>query len=125
MPPASEEAGKKTAEFEERVYAHFGARREPPPTDRGGYGTYHDENADVDVAYGERSRALESGSTAPATPVGYEYPAGERKAAGPLSPTGKERGYAEAEPREGARVYDWDIETERRGADRVHSGAGA
>ncbi|MDQ3589187.1 MAG: PRC and DUF2382 domain-containing protein [Actinomycetota bacterium] len=113
-----------TAEFEERVYAHFGATRESPLAGRGGYGAYHDENADVDVAYGERSRTPESGSTAPATSVGYEYPVGEREAAGPPNPTGEERGYAEAEPREGARVYDWDIETERRGADRGHSGAG-
>src|SRR5215204_1340411 len=113
-----------TAEFEERVYAHFGARREPPPMDRGGYGAYHDENAEVDVAYGERSRAPDSGSTAPATPVGYEYPAGDREAAEPPNPTGEVRGYAGAEPREGARVYDWDIETERRGADGSHSGAG-
>src|SRR5918997_1405583 len=113
-----------TAEFEERVYAHFGATREPLAPDRGGYGDYHEEKTEVDVAYGERSRAPESGSTAPATPVEYEYPAGDREAAGPPNPTGEERGYAEAEPREGARVYDWDIETERRGADRVHSGAG-
>jgi uncharacterized protein (TIGR02271 family) len=122
--PSFDDDAEITAEFEERVYAHFGATRESPLAGRSGYGTYHVEIADVDVAYGERSRALESGSTAPATPVGYEYPAGEREAAGPPSPTGKERGYAEAEPREGARVYDWDIETERRGADRVHSGAG-
>ena len=54
-----------TAEFEERVYAHFGATRESPLAGRGGYGAYHDENADVDVAYGERSRAPEYGSTAP------------------------------------------------------------
>jgi uncharacterized protein (TIGR02271 family) len=114
-----------TAEFEDRVYAHFGATREPPPQDRGGYGAYHDENADdVDVAYGERSRAPESGSPAPATPVEYEHPAGDREAAGPPSPTGEERGYAEAEPQEGARVYDWDIETERRETNRGHSGAG-
>ena len=65
-----------TAEFEERVYAHFGATREPPPTDRGGYDAYHDENADVDVAYGERSRALESGSTAP----GFMGPTGSSAA---------------------------------------------
>src|SRR5215208_6826119 len=44
-----------TAEFEDRVYAHFGATREPPLAGRGGYGDYHEENADVDVAYGERS----------------------------------------------------------------------
>ena len=107
-----------TAKFEERVYAHFGATRESPLASRGGYGAYHDENADVDVAYGERSRAPEYGSTeyvstAPATPVEYEYPADSAN---------EERGYAEtrpktepvAEPREGARVYDWDIGTERR-----------
>ena len=117
-----------TAKFEERVYAHFGATRESPLAGRGGYGAYHDENADVDVAYGERSRAPESDiteyvSTAPATPVEYEYPSDSAN---------EERGYAEtrpktepvAEPREGARVYDWDIGTERRGTDRVHSGAG-
>jgi uncharacterized protein (TIGR02271 family) len=112
-----------TAEFEEWVYAHFGATREPPPPDRGGYGAYHDENADVDVAYGERSRSPEYGA-APATPVGYESPAGDREAARPPSPTSEERGYAEAEPREGARLYGWDIGTERRGANGGHSGAG-
>ena len=111
-----------TAEFEERVYAHFGATRESPLAGRGGYGAYHDENADVDVAYGERSRAPEYGAV-PAAPVEYEYPSDSAN---------EERGYAEtrpktepvAEPREGARVYDWDIETERRGTDRGHSGAG-
>jgi uncharacterized protein (TIGR02271 family) len=113
-----------TAEFEERVYAYFGARREPPPPDRGGYGAYHDENADVDVAYGERSRAPEYGSMAPATPVEYEYPTRDREAADLSSPTGEERAYAQAEPQEGARVYDWDIGKERRETDRGHSGAG-
>jgi uncharacterized protein (TIGR02271 family) len=114
-----------TAEFEDRVYTHFQATRKPPPPDRGGYGAYHDENVDVDVAYGERSRVPEYGSTAPATPVGYEEsPAGDREAARPPSPTGEERGYAEAEPREGARVYGWDIGSERRGANEGHSGAG-
>src|SRR5687768_14360461 len=112
-----------TAEFEERVYAHFGATRESPLAGRGGYGAYHEENADVDLAYGERSRVPKYGSTASATSVEYESPAGDREAARPPSPTGEERGYAEAEPREGARVYDWDIETERRGTDE-HSGAG-
>src|SRR5215204_904115 len=109
-----------TAEFEERVYAHFGATRESPLAGRGGYGAYHDENADV--AYGERSRAPEYGAV-PAAPVEYEYPSDSAN---------EERGYAEtrpktepvAEPREGARVYDWDIGTERRGTDRGHSGAG-
>jgi uncharacterized protein (TIGR02271 family) len=111
-----------TAEFEERVYAHFGATRESPLAGRGGYGAYHDENADVDVAYGERSREPEYGAV-PAAPVEYEYPSDSAN---------EERGYAEtrpktepvAEPREGARVYDWDIGTERRGTDRGHSGAG-
>jgi uncharacterized protein (TIGR02271 family) len=97
-----------TAGFEERVYAHFGARREPPPTNRGGYGDYHGEDADVDLEYGERSLAPEYG-TAPATPMEYEYPAGDREAAG---------------SREGTRVYDWDIGTDRRETNRGHSGAG-
>ncbi|MDQ3184236.1 MAG: PRC and DUF2382 domain-containing protein [Actinomycetota bacterium] len=124
-----------TAEFEDRVYAHFGARREPPPSDRGGYGAYHDENADVDVAYGERSRAPEYG-TAPTAPVEYEYPTGDREAADLSSSANDERAYAEArpeaepvvkpseEPREGARVYDWDVNTERRGTAGGLSGAG-
>jgi uncharacterized protein (TIGR02271 family) len=55
--------------------------------------------------------------------VEYEYPSDSAN---------EERGYAEtrpktepvAEPREHARVYDWDIGTERRGTDRGHSGAG-
>ncbi len=117
-----------TAEFEERVYAHFGARREPPPPDRGGYDAYHDENADVDVAYGERSRAPEYGSTAPATPMEYEYPTGDREAADLSSSANDERAYAEAEPvaepRGGARVYDWDFQSERTRTDEDHSGAG-
>ena len=75
--------------------------------------------------YGERSRAPESGSTAPATPVGYEYPAGDREAADLSSSANDERAYAEAEPQEGARVYDWDIETERRETDSGHSGVGS
>jgi uncharacterized protein (TIGR02271 family) len=120
--PSFDDDAEITAEFEERVYAHFGAMREPPPTERGGYGAYHDENADVDVAYGERSRAPEYGAV-PAAPVEYEYPSDSAN---------EELGYAEtrpktepvAEPREGARVYDWDIGTGRRGTDRGHSGAG-
>ena len=51
-----------TAEFEDRVYTHFQATREPPPPDRGGYGAYDDENPDVDVAYGERSRTPQYGT---------------------------------------------------------------
>jgi uncharacterized protein (TIGR02271 family) len=111
-----------TAEFEERVYAHFGASREAPLAGRGGYGAYLDENPDVDVAYGERSREPEYGAV-PAAPVEYEYPSDSAN---------EERGYVEprskmepvAEPREGARAYDWDIGTERRGTDGGHSGAG-
>jgi uncharacterized protein (TIGR02271 family) len=120
--PSFGDDGERTAEFEDRVYAHFGATRESPLAGRGGYGAYHDENADVDVAYGERSREPEYGAV-PAAPVEYEYPSDSAK---------EERGYAEtkpktepvAEPREGARVYDWDIGTERGGMDRGHSGAG-
>jgi uncharacterized protein (TIGR02271 family) len=117
--PSFDDDAEITAEFEKRVYAHFGASRESPLAGRGGY---HDENADVDVAYGERSRAPEFGAV-PAAPVEYEYPSDSAN---------EERGYAEtrpktepvAEPREGARVYDWDIGTERRGTDRGHSAAG-
>src|SRR5918993_430174 len=120
--PSLGEDAEITAEFEERVYAHFGATRESPLAGRDGYGAYHDENADVDVAHGERSRAPEYGAV-PTAPVEYEYPSDSAN---------EERGYAEtrpntepvAEPREGARVYDWDIGTERRGTDRGHSGAG-
>ena len=71
--PSFDDDAEITAEFEERVYAHFGATRESPLAGRGGYGAYHDENADVDVAYGERSRAPEYGAVA-AAPVEYEYP---------------------------------------------------
>src|SRR5215208_4242508 len=120
--PSFDDDAEITAEFEYRVYTHFGATRESPLAGRGGYGAYHDENADVDVAYGERSRAPEYGAV-PAAPVEYEYPSDSAN---------EERDYAEtspktepvAEPREGARVYDWDIGTERRGTDRGHSGAG-
>jgi uncharacterized protein (TIGR02271 family) len=110
--PSFSDDAEITAEFEERVYAHFGATREPPPMDRGGYGAYHSENPDVDLEYGERSRAPEYGSTAPATPAGSP------------NSTGVERGYKEAEPREGARVYDWDIGAERRETGVSRSGAG-
>ena len=113
-----------TAGFEERVYVHFGATHESPPTDRGGYDAYHGENPDVDVVYGERSRAPESGSTAPATPAGYEYSAKNREAAGSPNPTGEYRAYEEAEPQEGVRVYDWDIGTERREMGGSRSGVG-
>ena len=114
-----------TASFEERIYAHFGAKREPSPTDRGGYGAHQDKSADVDVAYGERSQASEHGG-APE----YEHPTGDREAAGMSSFANDERSYAEARPEtepreaEGARVYDWDIGTGRRETDGGHSGAG-
>ena len=42
--PSFGEDAEITAAFEERVYAHFGAKREPSPTDRGGYGAHHDKN---------------------------------------------------------------------------------
>jgi uncharacterized protein (TIGR02271 family) len=120
--PSFDDDAEITAEFEERVYAHFGATRESPLVGSGVYGAYHEENADVDLAYGERSRTPEYGAV-PAAPVEYEYPSDSAN---------EERGYAEtrpktepvAEPREGARVYDWDIGTERRGKDSGHSGAG-
>jgi uncharacterized protein (TIGR02271 family) len=129
--PAFGDDAEITAEFEERVYAHFGATREPPPPDRGGYGIYHDENADVDLAYGERSRAPEYGR-APAAPVEYEYPTGDREDADLSDSASDQRRYAEtrseeapvAEQPEGTHVYDWDIETERRETNRGHSGAG-
>ena len=121
--PSFDDDAEITAEFEERVYAHFGATRESPLAGRGGYGAYHDENADVDLVYGERSRVPEYGA-APAAPVEYEYPAGDHEAADLSRPTNEERGHAEAEPQEGARVYDWDIRTERREKDGGHSGAG-
>src|SRR5918998_6753426 len=86
-----------TAEFEERVYAHFGATRESPLAGRGGFGAYHDETAYVDLAYGERSRAPEPGAT-PAAPVEYEYPGGDREASGLSSSAKGERAYAGARP---------------------------
>jgi uncharacterized protein (TIGR02271 family) len=121
--PSFSDDAEITAGFEERVYAHFGATRETPPTDRGGYGAYHGENPDVDVVYGERSLAPDSGSV-PAAPVEYEHPTRDREAAHLSSPAGEERGYAEAKPQADARVYGWDSRTERRGADGGHSDAG-
>jgi uncharacterized protein (TIGR02271 family) len=114
-----------TAEFEERVYAHFGATREPSVPERGGYGAYYGENADVDVAYGERSRAPEYGEASGAVPE-YERPTGGRETASHSGSTAQTRTHEEvrpgsepvaepsAEPHGGARVYDWDIRTERR-----------
>jgi uncharacterized protein (TIGR02271 family) len=111
-----------TAGFEERVYAHFGATRETPPTNRGGYGAYYGENPEVDVVYGERYLAPESGAV-PAAPVEYEYPTRDREAAHLSSPADEERGYPEAKPQADARVYDWDLGTERREAGGGHSDA--
>ena len=121
--PSFDDDAEITAGFEERVYAHFGATREAPPTDRGGYGAYHGENPDVDVVYGERSLAPESG-TLPAAPVEYEYPTRDREAAHLSSPADEERGYKEAEPQADARVYDWDIGTEHREMGGSRSGVG-
>jgi uncharacterized protein (TIGR02271 family) len=112
-----------TAGFEERVYAHFGAARETPPTNRGGYGAYYGENPEVGVVYGERYLAPESGAV-PAAPVEYEYPTRDREAAHLSSPADEERGYSEAKPQADARVYDWDIGTERREEGGGHSDAG-
>jgi uncharacterized protein (TIGR02271 family) len=109
-----------TAGFEERVYAHFGATREAPPTNRGGYGAYYGENPEVDVVYGERYLAPESGAV-PAAPVEYEYPTRDREAAHLSSPADHERGYPEAKPETDARVYGWDLGTERREAGRGYS----
>jgi uncharacterized protein (TIGR02271 family) len=130
--PSFGDDAEVTAGFEERVYAHFEATREAPPTDRGGYGAYYGENAEVDVVYGERSRVPEYGSTAPASPVEYEYPTGDREDADLSDSASDQRRYAEtrseevpvAEQPEGTHVYDWDIETERRETNRGHSGAG-
>src|SRR5829696_3073241 len=121
--PSFSDDAEITAGFEERVYAHFGATREAPPTDRGGYGAYHGENPDVDVVYGERSLAPDSG-TVPPSPVEYEYPTRDREAAHLSSPTDEERGYKEAEPQADARVYDWDIGTEHREMGGSRSGVG-
>src|SRR5215218_5578981 len=87
--PSFDDDAEITAEFEDRVYAHFGATREPLAPDRGGYGDYHEENTEVDVAYGERSRAPEYGAV-PAAPVEYEYPSASAN---------EERGYAETRPK--------------------------
>src|SRR5215218_4782608 len=103
--PSFSDDAEITAGFEERVYAHFGATRETPPTHRGGYGAYHGENPDVDVVYGERSLAPESGAV-PAAPVEYEYPTRDREAAHLSSPTDEERGYAEVKPQADAREHD-------------------
>src|SRR5215212_3049344 len=102
-----------TAGFEDRVYAYFGAGREPSPPDRGGYGAYHDENVDVDLAYGERSRAPEYGT---------ESLANDERAYAEASP--KAKPVAEPREAESPRVYDCDIDTERRETNGEHSGAG-
>ena len=112
-----------TPDFEDRVYAHFGATREAPPSDRGGYGAYHDEDSDVDLAYGERSQASATGAAS--VPPEYEHPTGGREAAYSSGSAGEGQGHAEArpgaEPQGGARVYDWDIDI---GAGRRETGSG-
>jgi uncharacterized protein (TIGR02271 family) len=107
-----------TAGFEDGVYAHFGATREGPLADRGGYGAYHD----VDLEYGERS----SGSgTVPETPPEYEHPIQDREAAIPSSSANEEPRHAEPREAEDGRVYDWNIEkTERRQAGGRQGGEG-
>ena len=97
-----------TADFEDRVYAHFGTTREAPPADGGGYAAYHDEGSDVDLDYGERSRA-------PGTGPEMEAPPEDREAADLPSPTGAQpRAESQAESQEGGRVYEWDVASERR-----------
>ena len=132
-----------TAGFEERVYAHFGATREPSVPERGGYGAYYGENADVDVAYGERSRAPEYGEASGAVPE-YERPTGGRETVSHSGSTAQTRTHEEvrpgpepvaepsaepsAGPHGGARVYDWDIRTERRrnvASEAGHAGEGS
>ena len=81
------------------------------------------EIAMANVIAGERSLAPESG-TVPAAPVEYEYPTRDREAAHLSSPAHEGRAYAEAEPHADARVYDWDVGTERRGADGGRSDVG-
>jgi uncharacterized protein (TIGR02271 family) len=114
-----------TASFEDRVYAHFGAKREPSPTDRGGYGVHQDKNTEVDVAYGERSQASARAPEYGGAPE-YQHPTGEREAAYYSGSSDETRAYVEARPvaepltepvaesQEGGRVYDWDIGTGRR-----------
>jgi uncharacterized protein (TIGR02271 family) len=117
-----------TAGFEDGVYAHFGATREAPSADMGGYGAYYGGDPDVDLVYGERS----SGSgTVRESPPEYEHPPRDREAAYPSSSANEESLYAEtrpnAEPREteAGRVYDWDTEkTERRETGGRQGGAG-
>jgi uncharacterized protein (TIGR02271 family) len=94
-----------TAGFEDGVYAHFGATREGPLADRGGYAAYHDGDPDVDLVYGERS----SGSgTVQETTLEYEHPIRGGEAAYPSGSADEEPRHAE--PREAGRVYDWDRE---------------
>ena len=122
--PSFADDAEITAGFEDRVYAHFGATREAPPTDRGGYGAYHGENPDVDVVYGERSLAPGIRHRRRQRPWSTSTRPETAKLRSLSSPTGEERGYKEAEPREGARVYDWDIGTEHREMGGSRSGAG-
>ncbi len=123
--PSFKDDADITADFEDRVYAHFGATREAPPADRAGYGAYPDGDSDVDFTYGERSQTPGPGTAPPE----YEPPTQDREAEYPPSSAGGERGYADvepaAEPREAGagRTYDWDIGTGQRETGG-HSGAG-
>ena len=124
-----------TAEFEDSVYAHFGATREVRPVDRGGYGAYQAG----DAAYGRRSSLPEPASTRAAPPE-YVPPTGDREAEYASDPAGEERRYADPQPREehvaprdggkhvaprdGGRVYELDIGAEPRETGVERSGAG-
>ena len=115
--PSFGDDGEITTGFEDRVYAHFGATREAPSAERGGYGAYHGGDPDVDVAYGERSSVS---GTVPEVSPEYEHQAQDREAASPSSSANEGPRYAES--REGDRVYDWDVETESREAPAGRSG---
>ncbi|MBA3425689.1 MAG: DUF2382 domain-containing protein [Rubrobacter sp.] len=160
--PSIDDDTEITARFEDRVYAHFGAARGAPPTDRGGYGGYYDEASHVDLAYGERADTRMSGVDAEvpetrnrrehddevdasdaarrkASELGIDLTQVEGTGSGgrviisdvtgladggePADRYGEQRDYSEpdAEMREGDRVYDLDLGTERRetSADRT------
>jgi len=62
-----------TAEFEDRVHAHFGAPRMASLSDRGGYGAHHGEDPRVDLDYGERADAQASGAATRGPAEDLEY----------------------------------------------------
>jgi len=62
-----------TAEFEDRVHAHFGAPRVASLPDRGGYGAHHGEDPRVDLDYGERADARMPGAATRGPTEDLEY----------------------------------------------------